>query len=58
MKATALNSSYYSRRPVHTVRYPNAADRRITLEKVVDYLLAVTIGVSVVTVLLFLLTLG
>lgn len=58
MKASAMDPSYYTRRPVRPARYPNAADRRVTAEKVVDSLLAVAIGVSVVTVLLFLLTLG
>ncbi len=58
MKASVMDPSYYTRRPVRPVRYPNAADKRITLEKVVDYLLAAAIGISVVTVLLFLLALG
>ncbi len=58
MKATAIDPAYYNRRPVKPLRYPNAANRALTLEKIVDYLLAVAIGVGVVTVFLFLLTLG
>ncbi len=58
MKATAMNPNYYTRRPVHCPAFPNAAEKRITAEKVVDTLLAVAITASVVTILLFLLTLG
>ncbi len=59
MKATvAMNPNYYTRRPVRTCPYPNARGKRITAEKVVDTLLAIAITASVVTILLFLLTLG
>ncbi len=58
MKANAMNPEYYHRRPIQFHRYPNAAKRRVTAEKVVDALLAVSITASVVTILLFLLALG
>lgn len=58
MKAIAVNYNYDTRRSVKPRPYPNAADRRVTLEKVLDFLLALTISASVVTILLFLLALG
>lgn len=59
MKATvAMNPKYYTRRPIKTRPYPNAADKHITFEKVVDFLLGLAISVSAVTVLLFILALG
>lgn len=59
MKATvAMNPKYYTRRPARIRPYPNAADKRITFEKVVDFLLGLAISASVVTILLFILALG
>ncbi len=56
--AVAMNPKYYTRRPVKSRPYPNAAERRVTLEKVVDFLLGFAIAASVVTILLFILALG
>lgn len=59
MKATAMRSyNYYATRRQTPSRYPNAATRRFTVQKLVDILLAAVITVAVVAILLFLLTLG
>lgn len=58
MKATAIRTNYFPRPRVQTYRFPNAADRRITAEKVVDTLLAAGIVLGVVSVLLFILAIG
>lgn len=58
MKTAALDPNYYNRRPVKARPYPNAADKRLTAEKAVNFLLCAAISVSVVTALLFILALG
>ncbi len=59
MKVTAMRSynAYAARRRTPS-RYPNAAEHRFSLEKLVDFLLAAAITVAMVTILLFLLALG
>ncbi len=56
--AVAMNPKYYARRPVKSHPYPNAADRHINAEKIVDVLLGIAISAAVVTILLFILALG
>lgn len=56
--AVAMNPKYYVRRPQKAKAYPNAADRRVTAEKVIDTLLGLAIAASVVTALMFILALG
>lgn len=59
MKATAIRSyNYYASRNRTPNRYPNAASNRFSAQKLVDFLLAAAITVSVVAILLFLLALG
>lgn len=60
MKAASATKyyRYYAPRVGTPKPYPNAADRRITVEKVVDTLLAAAITLSVITVLLVLLAMG
>lgn len=59
MKATAMKSyNYYANRSRTPSRYPNAAARRFSAQKLVDILLAAVITVAVVAILLFLLALG
>lgn len=59
MKATAMRSyNPYAARRRAPSRYPNAAEHRFSLEKLVDFLLAAAITLAMVTILLFLLALG
>lgn len=57
MKAAAIAAQYAPRRKVSRSRFPNAADHRLTAEKVLDVLLAAGIALGVVSMLLFALTL-
>lgn len=53
MKATCIRN-YYACRRGFSYRYPNSADRRYFLEKLLDTVLAAAITVAVVAILLFL----
>ncbi len=56
MKTAVLYRCNMERRPA--VRYPNAATRRETLNKLLDHLLIGAMCVAAVAILLFLLTLS
>ncbi len=56
--AVAMNPKYYVRRPVKAKPYPNAANKRRTLDKALDTILSLALCASVVTILLFVLALG
>lgn len=56
MKANCIRDYYACRRGC-TYRYPNSADRRYFLERLLDTVLAAAITVAVVAILLFLLIL-
>lgn len=57
MKATTVSTRYYARRS-HTNRFPNAASRRFTAEKLLDTALAAATTLGGVVILMFLLALG
>ena len=56
--AVAMNPKYYVRRPEKSKPFPNAADKRNSLDKALDTILSLALCASVVTILLFVLALG
>lgn len=56
--AVAMNPKYYVRRCSKAKAYPNAADKRKTLDRILDTVLSLALCASVVTILLFVLALG
>ena len=56
--AVAMNPRYYVRRPKKVKPFPNAADKRNSLDKALDTILSLALCASVVTILLFVLALG
>lgn len=56
--AVAMNPKYYLRRAAKAKPFPNAAEKRKTVDRALDTILSLALCASVVTILLFILALG